>query len=98
MAVGAGGAFTGGVNRLPPVGLIDFSVGATGGVAGDVVVVVVDVVVDVSGAFGCSLAHEAVKPTIVTIAAPPASAATRRALRPMISSYLRIFGDLCQVF
>jgi hypothetical protein len=31
MAVGAGGAFTGGVNRLPPVGLIDFSVGATGG-------------------------------------------------------------------
>ena len=89
MAVGAGGAFTGGVNRLPPVGLIDFSVGATGGVAGDVVVVVVDVVVDVSGAFGCSLAHEAVKPTIVTIAAPPASAATLRALRPMISSYLR---------
>src|SRR6266403_940399 len=78
MAVGAGGAFTGGVNRLPPVGLIDFSVGATGGVAGDV-----------AGAFGCSLAHEAVKPTIVTIAAPPASAATLRALRPMISSYLR---------
>jgi hypothetical protein len=81
------------VNRLPPVGLIDFSVGATGGVAGDVavdvVVVVVDVVVDVCGAFGCSLAHEAVKPIIVTIAAPPASATTRRALRPMISSYLR---------
>jgi hypothetical protein len=88
MAVGAGGAFTGGVNRLPPVGLIDFSVGATGGadVAGDVVVVVV--VVDVSGAFCVSLAHEAVKPTIVTTAAPPTSAATRRAIRPMISSYL----------
>ena len=50
--MGAGGAFTGGVNRLPPVGLIDFSVGSTGGggagVAGDVVVVVV--VVEVSGA------------------------------------------------
>jgi hypothetical protein len=99
MAVGAGGAFTGGVNRLPPVGLIDFSVGATGGggagVAGDVVVVVVVVVVDVSGAFSSSLAHEAVKPTIVTMAAPPASAATRRAIRPMFSSHL---PDLCQLF
>jgi hypothetical protein len=98
MPVGAGGAFTGGVNRLPPVGLIDFSVGATvgggAGVAGDVVVVVV-VVVDVSGAFSSSLAHEAVKPTIVTIAAPPTSAATRRAIRPMVSSYL---PDLCQRF
>jgi hypothetical protein len=30
------------------------------------------------------LAHEAVKPTIVTTAAPPASAATRRAIRPMM--------------
>jgi hypothetical protein len=88
MAVGAGGAFTGGVNRLPPVGLIDFSVGATGGgaeVGADVVVVVV--VVDVSGAFCSSLAHEAVKPTIVTTAAPPTSAATRRAIRPMILSF-----------
>ncbi len=59
MAVGAGGAFTGGVNRLPPVGLIDFSVGEGGGGAGGVVVVVVVVVV-VSGAFSSSLAHEAV--------------------------------------
>jgi hypothetical protein len=90
MAVGAGGAFTGGVNRLPPVGLIDFSVGAGGGGAGvsaDVVVVVVVVVVDVSGAFSSSFAHEAVKPTIVTTAAPPTSAATRRAIRPMILSF-----------
>jgi hypothetical protein len=87
MAVGAGGAITGGVNRFPPVGLIDFSVGegGGGGVTGDVVVVVVVVVV-VSGAFSSSLAHEAVKPTIVTTAAPPTSAATRRAIRPMISS------------
>jgi hypothetical protein len=78
------------VNRLPPVGLIEFCVGATeggaDGAADDVVVVVVVVVVDVAGAFCSSLAHEAVKPTIVTIAAPPASAATRRAIRPMISS------------
>jgi hypothetical protein len=76
---------------LPPVGLIDFSVGAGGGGAGvagvaDVVVVVVVVVV-VSGAFSSSLAQEAVKPTIVTIAAPPATAATRRAIRPMILSF-----------
>jgi hypothetical protein len=89
MAVGAGGALTGGVKRLPPVGLIDFSVGATvgggAGVADDVVVVVVVVVV-VSGAFFSSLAHEAVKPTIVTIATPPVSAAIRRAIRLMISS------------
>jgi hypothetical protein len=89
MAVGAGGAFTGGVNKLPPVGLIDFSVGAGGGgggggVAGDVVVVVVVVVV--SGAFSSSWAHDAVNPTIVTIAAPPATAAIRRPIRPMISS------------
>jgi hypothetical protein len=93
MAVGAGGAFTGGVNRLPPVGVIDFSVGATGGgadVVADVVVVVV--VVDVSGAFCSSLPHEAVKPTIVTTAAPPTSAATRRAIRPM--SY--VLPDLYQ--
>jgi hypothetical protein len=91
MAVGAGGAFTVGVNRLPLVGFIDFSVGATeggaGGVAGDVVVVVVVVVVvDVAGACCPSLAHEAVKPTIVTIAAPLASTPTRRAIRSMITS------------
>jgi hypothetical protein len=94
MAVGAGGAFTGGVNRLPPVGLIDFSVGAGGGGAGvsaDVVVVVVVVVV--SGAFCSSLAHEAVKPTIVTTAAPPTSAATRRAIAPMVF----VLPDLCQL-
>jgi hypothetical protein len=85
------------VNRLPPVGLIDFSVGATvgggAGVAGDVVVVVV--VVDVSGAFSSSLAHEAVKPTIVTTAAPPTSAATRRAIRPI---FLPIFPTCASGF
>ena len=52
--MGADGALTGGVNRLPPVGLIDFSDGATGGAlvaGGGVVVVVVVVGVVVSGAF-----------------------------------------------
>jgi hypothetical protein len=57
-----------------------FSVGAGGGGTGDVVVgvVVVVVVVEVSGAFCSSLAQDAVKPTIATIAAPPATAERRR--------------------
>jgi hypothetical protein len=80
MAVGAGGAFTGGVNRLPPVGLIDFSVGATGGAVGEVVVVVVDVVVLGAGAFSPS--PQAVKTPMEMIARPPAVAAIRRANRP----------------
>ena len=42
---GAAGAWTGGVNRLPPVGLMLFSVGDGGGVLDGVVVVVVVVVV-----------------------------------------------------
>jgi hypothetical protein len=69
MAVGAGGALTGGVNRLPPVGLIDFSVGVTEGADDDGAVVVV---VDVSGAFSELPPHAAVSPTIATMAAPPA--------------------------
>jgi hypothetical protein len=68
MAVGAGGALTGGVNRLPPVGLIDFSVGVTEGADDGAVVVVVDV----SGAFCEPPPHAAVRPTIATMAAPPA--------------------------
>ena len=75
MAVGAGGALTGGVNRLPPVGLIDFSVGDTDGVVVDE-----GVVVDVSGAFSPP-PQAAVKPTIATIAVPPTAAAMRRARR-----------------
>jgi hypothetical protein len=53
MAVGAAGALTGGENRLPPVGLIDFSVGAGAGAGAEVALVVVVVVVGVvvSGAF-----------------------------------------------
>jgi hypothetical protein len=72
MAVGAGGALTGGVNRLPPVGLIDFSVGDTDG---EVVVGVVD-----SGAFSPP-PQAAVRPIIATIAVPPTAAATRRTRR-----------------
>jgi hypothetical protein len=72
MAVGAGGALTGGVNRLPPVGLIDFSVGVTEGADDDDDGAVVVVVVDVSGAFSELPPHAAVRPTIATMAAPPA--------------------------
>jgi hypothetical protein len=50
-----------------------FSVGDGGGGAGGDVVV--------SGAFCSSLAQDAVKPTIATIATPPATAARRRAKR-----------------
>ncbi|OCB58303.1 hypothetical protein A5722_08770 [Mycobacterium vulneris] len=93
MAVGAGGAFTPGVNRLPPVGLIDFSVGSTGGggagVAGVVVVVVVVVVgVVVSGAFS-SVPQAAVNEIIPMTAAPPAMTVSRRVNCPdfmMVSS------------
>jgi len=43
-----------------------------------VVGAVVVVVGEVSGAFSSSLAHEAVKTAIATIAAPPATAERRR--------------------
>ena len=76
MAVGAGGALTGGVKRLPPVGLIDFSVGDNDGADDGVVVVVV-----VSGAFSSSVPQAAVKPIMATIAVPPTAAAMRRARR-----------------
>jgi hypothetical protein len=70
--VGAGGAFTGGVNLLPPVGSIDFSVGDTD--------VVVGVVLDGLG-FSPPL-HPAVSAPMATIALPPATSANRRAMRP----------------
>lgn len=62
-----------GVNLLPPLGLMDFSVGSTDGA-----VVVVVVVVEVSGAFFSSLPQAAVKPIIARMAAPPMAAETRR--------------------
>jgi hypothetical protein len=81
MAVGAAGAWTGGVNRFPPVGLMLFSVGAGGGVpgVGDCVVVVVvagDWVVD--GALEplpLQLAVDAANPTRT---AAPATTRARR--------------------
>jgi hypothetical protein len=70
-------AVTGGVNRLPPVGLMLFSVGDGAG-ADVVVVVVVVVVLD-----GLSLPPppHAVSVPIATIAAPPAITARRRPKR-----------------
>jgi hypothetical protein len=68
---------------LPPVGLIDFSVGSTDGggagvSAGAVVVVVVVVVAGVvSGAFSL-VPHAAVNEINPTTAAPPAMTASRR--------------------
>jgi hypothetical protein len=79
--VGAGGALTGGVNKLPPVGLMLFSVGVTDG-AVVVVVVVLDGLVD-------SLPLQAVSAPMETKAAMPRPAATRRVSRLfMIESYL----------
>ena len=69
MAVGAGGAKTVGENGFA------FSVGDGGGAGAVVVgVVVVVVVVVVSGASSSSLAQDAVNPTIVMMARPPATA------------------------
>jgi hypothetical protein len=87
--VGGPGALTGGENRLPPVGLIDFSVGAGGGgagvagggggeAAGDVVAGVVGVVG--SGAF--SSRAQAESTPMAMIAPMPAVATRRRAIRP----------------
>jgi hypothetical protein len=82
MAVGAGGAFTGGVNRLPPVGLMLFSVGVTDGAVVVVVVVVLD-------GLGDSLPPQAVSTPMETKAAAPRPAAMRRVCRLfMIKSYL----------
>ena len=83
--VGGPGALTGGENKLPPVGLIDFSTGDGGGgagvagggggeAAGDVVAGVVGVVG--SGAF--SSRAQAESTPIAMIAERPAMAATRR--------------------
>jgi hypothetical protein len=72
-----------GVNWLPPVGLMTFSVG-------DTVVVVVVVVVVLDGLTGALPPQAAVRLTIAMIAAPPATAGKRRARRRdlMLESYL----------
>jgi hypothetical protein len=86
MAVGAGGAFTGGVKRLPPVGLMLFSVGVTDGA-----VVVVGGALDglvVLDGLGDSLSPQAVSAPMEMKAATPRLAATRRVVRLfMIRSY-----------
>ena|SRR6476619_3000630 len=76
---------TGGVNRFPPVGLIDFSTGDGGGGAGvagggGAVAVTVSVTVTFSGA-GASFAQAESTP-MARIAPMPAVATRRRAIRP----------------
>lgn len=66
-----------GVNRLPPPGLMPFSVG-DGGVALEGVVVVVVVVVDVEGACPPLWLHAAVNTPRAISAPPPAPAIKRR--------------------
>jgi len=73
---GAAGAWIGGVNRLPPVGLMLFSVGDAGGVFDGVVVVVVVVVVD--GAWLPLVPHAAAIAPRVMRAVPPAATSMRR--------------------
>jgi hypothetical protein len=83
MAVGAGGAFTGGVNRLPPVGLILFSVGET----------LVEVVGVVEDGPPDPPPPQAVRTPIESAAAMPTLAATRRVSRRfMLQSYLCCSG------
>src|SRR6476620_8168003 len=74
---------TGGVNRLPPVGSITFSVGTAAGGAGMAggAAVSVTVFVTVSGA-GASLLPQAVSTPMARIAPMPAVATRRRAIRP----------------
>jgi hypothetical protein len=74
---------TGGVNRLPPFGLIAFSVGTAAGGAGMAggAAVTVTVFVTVSGA-GASLPPQAVSTPMARIAPMPAVATRRRAIRP----------------
>jgi hypothetical protein len=76
---GAADAWTGGVNRFPPVGLMLFSVGDGGGVLDGVVVVVVVVVVD--GAWLPLVPHAAVVAPRAMRAVPPATASMRRPIR-----------------
>jgi hypothetical protein len=78
--VGAAGAITCGENKVPPVGLMLFSVGEAGG--GEVVVaVVVDVVVGAGGAWLPPLPQAATIAPMAIRAAPPQTATRRRPLR-----------------
>jgi hypothetical protein len=75
--LGAGVACTGGVNRLPPLGLMLFSVGEAGVLLGGGVVVVVDVVVEAGGPWLPALPQAAIRAPIPMSAAPPRTAAKR---------------------
>lgn len=93
--MGAGGARTGGVNWLPPVGLMVFSVGDTGGATVvDVVVVVVVVVVVLEGFPPPPPPQAAVNAPMEMIATAPATAGRRRAKRPdLMMQFLSISRD-----
>lgn len=68
-----------GVKRLPPVGLMTFSVGDGGAALDDgVVVVVVVVVEDVEGACSPLLPHPARNAPVAISAPPPTTAINRR--------------------
>src|SRR6476660_2214737 len=88
--VGGPGALTGGENRLPPVGLIDFSVGGGAGVA-----VTVFVTVDGSGA-GASRVQAESTP-MAMIAPMPAVATRRRAIRPDLMMCPICIENLCYI-
>jgi hypothetical protein len=79
--LGAGVACTGGVNRLPPLGLMLFSVGEAGVLLDGGVVVVVDVVVEAGGAWLPALPQAAITAPKAMSAATPRTAATRRQTR-----------------
>jgi hypothetical protein len=76
--LGAGVAVTGGEKRLPPVGLMVFSVGETGALLEGVAGVVVGVVVEVDGASVPLPPQAAVNALSAIRAAPPTATATRR--------------------
>ena len=86
--MGAGGALMPGVNRLPPVGLMPFSVGDGGGALDDGGVVVVVVVVVVEGVCSLLFPHPA-RSAPVAISAPPPTTATRR----RVNSFELMVGD-----
>ena len=72
------------MNRLPPVGLMPFSVGGGGGALDDGVVVVVVVVV-VEGACPPLLPQAATKVAIAISAEPLATAILRRLILPVLT-------------
>ena len=78
---GAGVAVTGGVKRLPPVGLMLFSVGDAGALVAGAELVVEGVVVVLDGLSLPPPPHAAVSAPIAMIAAPPATTPRRRLKR-----------------